>query len=89
MPTVQTVTDELYFVFVALNCSGFNSVLSSQKAIPNAKVGFSKAMSAGWLEVDKKVEGGPKVLRKVCHFCYHFFVHLGKLYFVVFFPNFQ
>ncbi|GFR86822.1 phenylalanine--tRNA ligase alpha subunit-like [Elysia marginata] len=32
---------------------------------PNAKVGFSKAMSAGWIAVDKKAEGGPKVTKKV------------------------
>ncbi|RUS69584.1 hypothetical protein EGW08_022654 [Elysia chlorotica] len=32
---------------------------------PNAKVGFSKAMSAGWIAVDKKAEGGPKVIKKV------------------------
>ena len=36
-----------------------------QKLGPHATVGFSKAMSAGWLQVDKKAEGGPKVLRKV------------------------
>ncbi|XP_041474896.1 phenylalanine--tRNA ligase alpha subunit-like [Lytechinus variegatus] len=35
------------------------------KTVPNAKIGFSKAMSAGWLEVNKKCEGGPRVLRKV------------------------
>ena len=28
-------------------------------------MGFSKAMSAGWLQVNKKAEGGPRVLRKV------------------------
>ncbi|XP_022256063.1 phenylalanine--tRNA ligase alpha subunit-like [Limulus polyphemus] len=35
------------------------------QTIPNAKVGFSKAMSAGWLMVDKTAEGGPKIRRKV------------------------
>ncbi|ESP03312.1 hypothetical protein LOTGIDRAFT_207611 [Lottia gigantea] len=35
------------------------------KTVPNAKVGFSKAMSAGWIQVDKKAEGGPKVFKKV------------------------
>ncbi|KAJ8040276.1 Phenylalanine--tRNA ligase alpha subunit A [Holothuria leucospilota] len=34
-------------------------------SIPNAKVGFSKAMSAGWLQVDKQADGGPRVMRKV------------------------
>ena len=28
-------------------------------------MGFSKAMSAGWLQVDKTAEGGPRVMRKV------------------------
>lgn len=36
-----------------------------QKSVPNAKIGFSKAMQAGWIEMDKKAEGGPKVFRKV------------------------
>ncbi|KAK6188247.1 hypothetical protein SNE40_004469 [Patella caerulea] len=35
------------------------------KIVPNAKVGFSKAMSAGWIKVDKQADGGPKVFRKV------------------------
>lgn len=35
-----------------------------QKDVPNAKVGFSKAMSAGWLSIDKSAEGGPRVFRK-------------------------
>lgn len=33
--------------------------------VPNAKVGFSKAMSAGWIQLDKKSDNGPKVFRKV------------------------
>ncbi|KAI8787235.1 phenylalanine--tRNA ligase alpha subunit [Biomphalaria glabrata] len=33
--------------------------------VPNAKVGFSKAMSAGWIKVDKNCEGGPRVFRQV------------------------
>jgi phenylalanyl-tRNA synthetase alpha chain len=32
---------------------------------PNAKLGFSKAMANGWIEVDKKSSDGPKVLKKV------------------------
>lgn len=36
-----------------------------QNSMPNAKVGFTKAMSAGWLGVDKKDERGPMVSRKV------------------------
>lgn len=35
-----------------------------KKLGPHANVGFSKAMSAGWLQVNKKAEGGPRVLRK-------------------------
>lgn len=40
-------------------------ILHWQKLGPHANVGFSKAMSAGWLQVNKKAEGGPRVLRKV------------------------
>ena len=36
-----------------------------QKTVPNAKVGFSKAMQAGWIQMDKKAEGGPRVFKKV------------------------
>ncbi|XP_060571763.1 phenylalanine--tRNA ligase alpha subunit-like [Ruditapes philippinarum] len=35
------------------------------KVVPNAKIGFSKAMQAGWVQMDKKAEGGPKVFKKV------------------------
>lgn len=35
------------------------------KNIPNAKIGFNKAMSAGWIRIDKNAEGGAKVFRKV------------------------
>ena len=37
----------------------------TQRNVPNAKIGFSKAMSAGWLRIDKKAEGGPRLYRKV------------------------
>jgi len=30
-----------------------------------AKIGFSKAMSEGWISLDKTAEGGPRVVRKV------------------------
>ena len=36
-----------------------------QKLGPHANVGFSKAMSAGWLQMDKTAAGGPRVMRKV------------------------
>ncbi|XP_052229624.1 phenylalanine--tRNA ligase alpha subunit-like isoform X8 [Dreissena polymorpha] len=32
---------------------------------PYAKIGFSKAMQAGWITMDKSAEGGPKILKKV------------------------
>lgn len=32
---------------------------------PNAKLGFAKAMSNGWIEVDKKNANGPLVVKKV------------------------
>ncbi|XP_028404568.1 phenylalanine--tRNA ligase alpha subunit-like [Dendronephthya gigantea] len=32
---------------------------------PSAKVGFNKAMAKGWLSMDKKADGGPRVMRKV------------------------
>jgi len=35
------------------------------KNVANAKIGFSKAMSAGWISMDKKAEGGPRLYRKV------------------------
>ena len=38
---------------------------SFQKSVPNAKIGFSKAIQAGWIQMDKKAEGGPRVFRKV------------------------
>lgn len=34
------------------------------KNVPNAKIGFNKAMSAGWITIDKS-DGAAKVLRKV------------------------
>ena len=33
--------------------------------MPNAKIGFSKAMTLGWLQIDKKHENGPTVFQKV------------------------
>ncbi|XP_066916323.1 phenylalanine--tRNA ligase alpha subunit-like [Clytia hemisphaerica] len=31
----------------------------------NAKIGFSKAMTEGWVRIDKTAEGGPRIFRKV------------------------
>ncbi|KAK3743500.1 hypothetical protein QZH41_020597 [Actinostola sp. cb2023] len=36
-----------------------------KKLGPNASIGFSKAMSSGWLRIDKNAEGGPRVYKKV------------------------
>jgi hypothetical protein len=36
-----------------------------QSSCAGAKIGFSKAMAKGWLSVNKKAEGGPRVMRKV------------------------
>lgn len=33
--------------------------------VPNGKVGFSKAMSLGWIQIDKTAKGGPRVMKKV------------------------
>jgi len=37
----------------------------SSTSTENAKIGFSKAMSAGWIRIDKQSDGGPRVHRKV------------------------
>uniref|UniRef100_A0A5S6QUD4 Phenylalanine--tRNA ligase alpha subunit n=1 Tax=Trichuris muris TaxID=70415 RepID=A0A5S6QUD4_TRIMR len=39
--------------------------LSKLMTLPNAKIGFSKAMSVGWIKVDKKAGPEPIVYRKV------------------------
>jgi phenylalanyl-tRNA synthetase alpha chain len=33
----------------------------------NAKIGFSKAIAAGWIVLDKSADGGARVRRKVEH----------------------
>ena len=40
-------------------------LLCVQESVPNAKVGFSKAMSAGWIQIEKSSDGGARVFRKV------------------------
>lgn len=55
---------DLYFQIGVLIL--YNLFLTKQKNVPNAKVGFSKAMAAGWIRMDKKAEGGARVYRKVC-----------------------
>lgn len=52
-------------VFNAIPAAGGILQTELMKTSANAKVGFSKAMANGWIEVDKKNPDGPKVLRKV------------------------
>lgn len=55
----------LLFLLVSVNKSVMGNYASTLQKLPNAKIGFSKAMSSGWLSVDKSAEGGTKVFRKV------------------------
>ncbi|GAB1610043.1 phenylalanine--tRNA ligase alpha subunit-like [Argonauta hians] len=41
------------------------SQMEIMKTVSNAKIGFNKAMSAGWIKIDKTAEGGPRIYRKV------------------------
>lgn len=50
-------------VFNAVPAEGGISQADIMKSVPNAKIGFSKAMSAGWIAVDKS-KGAPMVVRK-------------------------
>ncbi|XP_072019308.1 phenylalanine--tRNA ligase alpha subunit-like [Amphiura filiformis] len=52
-------------VYNAIPADGGIQQAQLMKSGPYAKIGFSKAMSAGWLEVNKKAPGGPTVQRKV------------------------
>eukprot|EP01135_Chromosphaera_perkinsii_P000619 Nk52_evm22s136 gene=Nk52_evmTU22s136 len=54
-----------YKVFCAVPEEGGISQADLMKIGAEAKIGFSKAMSAGWIAIDKKAEGGPWVTRKV------------------------
>lgn len=36
--------------------------------MPKAKIGVSKAMSAGWLRIEKAAAGGARIFRKVCQY---------------------
>ncbi|UYV65126.1 FARSA [Cordylochernes scorpioides] len=51
-------------IYYAIPPEGLDQKTLMQK-VPNAKVGFSKAMSFGWIKIDKSGENGPKVMRKV------------------------
>lgn len=53
-------------VFHAVNDAGLlQSQLEKLPLGKNAKIGFSKAMSEGWLRIDKSAVGGPTIYRKV------------------------
>ncbi len=40
-------------------------VFNTLKNLPNAKLGFSKAIANGWIALDKKHPDGPKVTKNV------------------------
>ncbi|KAK3919432.1 Phenylalanine--tRNA ligase alpha subunit [Frankliniella fusca] len=50
-------------VYLAVPAEGIAQA-EIMKSVPNAKIGFSKAMSAGWIAVDKS-KGAPMIVRKV------------------------
>ena len=50
----STVTETLLFSAVPAEGAPQKQIM----ALPNAKIGFSKAMTLGWLKIDKKAEGG-------------------------------
>jgi len=53
-------------VFNAISDTGLlQSQLEKLSLGKNAKIGFSKAMSEGWLRIDKSASGGPTIYRKV------------------------
>jgi hypothetical protein len=54
---------EFILLFLCFHFHHFNPPL--QVAGPAGKVGFSKAMSAGWIVLDKSAGGAPVVTRKV------------------------
>ncbi|CDW54783.1 phenylalanyl tRNA synthetase alpha chain [Trichuris trichiura] len=47
------------------NVDSNGTALSKLMKLPNAKIGFNKAMSAGWIRLDKKTGSEPIVFRKV------------------------
>ena len=49
-------------VFNAITPEGVSQA-ELMKSVKNAKIGFSKAMQAGWIKMDKSAEGGPRVYR--------------------------
>jgi len=53
-----------YLLYNAVPAEGIPQA-TLMNAVPNAKVGFSKAMKEGWIKLDKAAEGGPRVFQKV------------------------
>jgi len=57
------------FVTLTFNFQGIDQATLSEQLSEllggASKVGFSKAMSLGWITMDKSASGGPKVVRKV------------------------
>lgn len=52
-------------VFNSIPDGGISQAKVMEIGGPNAKLGFAKAMSNGWIEVDKKNAGGPLVIKKI------------------------
>lgn len=52
-----------------------NILITFQSSCPGAKIGFNKAMAKGWLSMDKKAEGGPRIMRKVLSTCETFYMY--------------
>lgn len=54
------------YEYVLYNSVPKDGVLQKElMKIANAKIGFSKAMTLGWLKIDKNHENGPTVFRKI------------------------
>ena len=67
-PTMAYAKTNSWFVHLVLRLFlDLNSVIVCLQAkfpTETAKVGFSKAMANGWIEVNKKAENGPRVQKK-------------------------
>ncbi|GAB6028877.1 hypothetical protein CHUAL_004677 [Chamberlinius hualienensis] len=52
---------------LVFNAVPVNGIFQAElmKTVPNAKIGFSKAIAAGWIAIDKTSKDGPKIIRKV------------------------
>ncbi|XP_029649855.1 phenylalanine--tRNA ligase alpha subunit [Octopus sinensis] len=63
----QTICNSGSYEALIYNSIPEDGILQSEimKNVPNAKIGFNKAMSAGWIRIDKTAEGGPRIYKKV------------------------